>query len=35
MASVVLRKTREPSMPRMSDEWLQSLDRRRDPDVWR
>ena len=36
LATVFLRRTREPSLPRMSDEWLQNLDREtREPDSWR
>lgn len=37
VASRLLRRTREPSMPKMSDEWLHNLDRDsgREPDSWR
>jgi len=37
LASILLRRTREPSLPKMSDEWLRNYDRDsgRDPDPWR
>lgn len=37
VALLLLRRTREPSMPKMSDEWLRNLDRDsgREPDIWR
>ncbi len=36
-AALLSRRTREPSMPTMSAEWLRNLDRDhgRDPDPWR
>lgn len=37
VASRLLRRTREPSMPKMSDEWLRNHDQDtgREPDPWR
>lgn len=37
LASRILRRTREPALPRMSDEWLRNLDHDtgKDPDQWR
>jgi hypothetical protein len=36
-ASLIRRRARQPSLPRMSDQWLQSLDRSagRGTDSWR